>query len=101
MRAAQRGRPSILEDIVASILTSFCVNFKRQYRLGYYAYDFFIPSYNMIIEVNGEYWHKNTQAQDSAKATYAHNNGLMVKCVWENEFSKLGKVNDEANAETP
>jgi very-short-patch-repair endonuclease len=94
MRAAQRSKPSILEDIVASVLSGYGVSFVRQYSLGYYIYDFLIPSHNLIIEVNGEYWHKDTGSVDSAKASYAGNNGHIVKCIWENEFSELGKVDN-------
>ena len=94
MRAAQRGKPSILEDIVASVLSGYGVSFVRQYNFGYYVYDFLVPSHNLIIEVNGEYWHKDTGPADSAKASYASNNGYIVKCIWENEFSELGKVDN-------
>jgi len=92
MRSDQRTKTSILESIFKSLLEEYNINYEAQYNLGYYKFDFFLVDYNILVELNGEYWHKETNAFDSAKATYANKLNYIVKTIWENEFSEIGKV---------
>ena len=97
IRQQQDGKISIPEKIVESILREKKIEFIQQYKLGYYTFDFYIPSKKILIEVQGEYWHKETQNKDSAKAEYASNQGYQVKHIWENEFSEFKKVDEIIN----
>lgn len=75
-------------------------------------YDFYIPSLNLILEFNGDYWHANPEihlpgtlltfvhggakpveaiwARDAARKLAAETHGYRFECIWEREFKKLG-----------
>lgn len=90
IRHNQLHNISIPEQIVNSILSELRIEYTHQFELGHYIYDFKVGQ--LLIEVQGEYWHKDTIAKDSAKATYAANNGYEVLHIWENEFNEESKV---------
>lgn len=92
IRTKQSDQPSILELVIKQVLDEMDINYISQYRLGYYLYDFFLTDYNILLEVQGEYWHHNTTVKDSAKATYASNQGYVIKHIWEHEFGQHGKI---------
>lgn len=71
-----------------------------------YFYDFYIPSLNMIIEINGDYWHANPSKyqptykfrgqtalekweKDKNKNNKAIEMGYNIICIWESEIKKL------------
>lgn len=69
-------------------------------------YDFYLPEYKKIIEVNGDYWHGNpnkyknedlnlmqqqTQYNDGLKFINAINRNIEVYYIWENE-TKNGDI---------
>lgn len=39
-------------------------------------FDFYIPELNLLVEVDGEYWHRKRTKIDTAKANYARANGF-------------------------
>lgn len=93
MRAKQgESGTSILEKIVAKILDDLHVEYETQFTLGHYCFDF--KAGNHLIETQGEYWHKDSTAHDSAKATYAATLGYEIHHLWEHEFSSLKLVQD-------
>lgn len=60
------------ELAVEHILKSLRVNYQKQCPIGPYVFDFYIPDSNVLIEVQGEYWHSlpDSIRNDIAKATY-------------------------------
>ncbi|RJQ26408.1 hypothetical protein C4577_03590 [Candidatus Parcubacteria bacterium] len=78
-----------------------------------YFYDFYIPSLNLILEFNGDYWHANPNKyksgtlikfmnqdsvlvdevweRDSIKTKTALDNGFKIVVLWENEFMLNGE----------
>jgi len=48
-----------------------------------YELDIFIPSLNIAIEYNGEYWHKNTQKRDNLKNKLCNNQKILLITVWD------------------
>lgn len=92
IRENQNGITSTPEKVFAGLLRQYKIEFVQHYHIGYYEFDFYIKDYNLLIEIQGEYWHKNTVAKDSAKATYASKLGYVVKHIWEHEFSQMGKL---------
>lgn len=48
-----------IELIVKNWLTIKNIKFTQQYEVGKYFADFFLDDYNIIIEVQGDYWHGN------------------------------------------
>jgi hypothetical protein len=61
------------------------ISFKKQYRIyydkrQYRSYDFYIPSKNLLIETDGDYWHSNPS---------------IYKLDFLNESQLKNKTNDE------
>jgi very-short-patch-repair endonuclease len=53
---AFKGETSI-EETVREYLTVNHIRCLRQYQVGKYFADLYIPDHNLVIEVDGEYWH--------------------------------------------
>lgn len=66
-RASRGAGPSCLEKSIAKTLDSLHVPYESEYRIGRFLVDFAIPSLNLAIEADGEYWHKNRQDYDAAR----------------------------------
>jgi len=54
-----KGNPSKLEFTFADVLTGLGIEFTHQFHLDGFDYDFYIPAKNLLIEVDGDYWHGN------------------------------------------
>ena len=93
--------PTAPERYFTDILTEIGIEFETQKIVGGKIYDFFIPSKNMLIEVDGDYWHakdkelkemslmqKKTFYNDNKKNAIAKNNGFEIERVWEEEIMK-------------
>lgn len=66
------GKDSSPERVTQNLLTSMGVEWIRQYRIGHYLFDLFVPSHHLLIECQGEYWHSLNKAKkmDAAKNTF-------------------------------
>ncbi|MDA8188060.1 MAG: hypothetical protein M0T85_07970 [Dehalococcoidales bacterium] len=53
----RKEHPSSLEVIVANWLDDLGCEYQREIRLHSWYADFYLPKYNLIIEVNGHAWH--------------------------------------------
>lgn len=64
-----------IESVTARILNSLGLDIEDEYKIGPYNFDFFIPSSNLLIEVQGEYWHSlpKHMKNDRSKATFIQN----------------------------
>lgn len=62
-----------LEIAVENRLKILSLRYECQFPVGMYLWDYFLPDYNLLVEVNGEYWHSLPQnaAKDKSKQTYA------------------------------
>jgi G:T-mismatch repair DNA endonuclease (very short patch repair protein) len=65
------------ERIIREALEEMNINFESQYELDrYYFIDFYLPEWNLAIEVNGDYWHGNPEKYDE------HNlNDIQIKNI--------------------
>lgn len=89
--------------IVDDILDSLKVKYQREYNIKYYSVDNYLIDYNLMIEVQGDYFHVNplkyddlsqindTQYQrigkDKAKHSYIKNQyGIEVLYLWERDI---------------
>src|SRR5690606_13253733 len=54
--ALYSGKDSIIERVTQQILDQLNIKFERQKILGPYSFDLFVPSHNLLIECQGEYW---------------------------------------------
>lgn len=81
------------------ILKELSINFESQKILGTKIYDYYIPENNMIIEIQGDYWHGNpmffenlnkiqirNKKNDEFKKIQAIGMGYKYDEVWENEL---------------
>jgi hypothetical protein len=71
-----KGNPSKLEYIFADILTSIGVVFIHQYHVDGFDYDFYIPDKNLLIEIDGDYWHGNPTIYTELNNIQKKNKGL-------------------------
>lgn len=108
---------------VNSLLDEMSIEYEREKNLVYYSVDNYLKKYNLIIEIQGDYWHcspikyvdkiSEMQAEvirsDKAKHTYIKRTyDIDVLYLWENDITKnielcrnLIKLYVENNGELP
>lgn len=94
---------SKLEGHVAEKLTEMGITFTQQLKLQYenekgqtrnFYYDFFIQDFNLIIEVNGDYWHCNPKKYAETDTVYFFKHECLVKDIWERDKRKRKVAED-------
>ena len=92
------GTKSKPEELVESILKDLNIEHKYQYNLGDYNFDFFLPKHNVLIEVQGDYYHNQKEQiiRDRQKSTFINNNfpNLRLKYIWEHETKCKDRIID-------
>ena len=71
------GHYTSIEKVVKQSLDKLNIPFSHNLRLGRYFADFVIFN-NVVIECDGEYWHRNSKEKDDIKDSYLHNKGFMT-----------------------
>lgn len=106
-RKPNRTMVSKPERDIARMLSDIGLEIKMGIRVRNNLYDIFIPTKNLIIKFNGDYWHMNpskyssdsynkacgmTAAEiwerDNVKINNAKENGYQVHCIWEDDYEK-------------
>jgi very-short-patch-repair endonuclease len=95
-----KGNPSKLEFTFADILTGIGIEFVHQFNVEGFDYDFYIPSKNMLIEVDGDYWHSNpikftvlnnmqkkNKGLDKLKNIHAERHNYTLQRFWEHDIN--------------
>lgn len=87
--------------IMCELLTSMNINFEEEKTIGPYSFDIFLQSFNILIEVDGDYFHSNpkiyplgpkTKTQkinkyrDIKKDKFCKENGLTLLRFWESDI---------------
>jgi len=87
-RTRQKTR---IEYTVEMLLTAIGISFEREHRIGTFLADFFIPSKNLIIECDGEYWHSRPGAKerDARRDTWMIERGYKVLRFSEQQINQL------------
>lgn len=98
IKCALKNTKSGLETIIESIFKSYNIVFEKQYKINKFHYDFFIPSKNLLIECQGDFWHGNlkifqslslkqikTHEKDERKRICALNHNHKILYIWEND----------------
>lgn len=106
----KRSLSSSLEIRFQKILNNFGIGYITQFKLNRYYYDVKINNSNIIIEINGDYWHANPnfyekndiismlggvktaeyiQNKDSKKKEFANSLGYNVIYIQEEEMKKI------------
>ncbi len=84
------GKMSSPEEQVKNILDSLEIGYTYNKALGPYNFDFYIDSYDLFIEVQGEYWHTlpNNERRDRSKYTYLRSSSPDSKIIyiWDYDF---------------
>lgn len=89
--------------LINSLLDNMYVKYENEKNFKYYAMDNYLPEYNLIIEVMGDYWHcsplkytpdsmndvhKKRIKQDKAKRTYTKKYyGIDILYLWEHDIN--------------
>jgi len=81
------------------MLNELGVEFRTQEIVGGKIFDFYIPSENLLVEIDGDYWHGNpsvykrpnkmqntNRKNDRRKTLIAENEGYKISRVWESDL---------------
>jgi very-short-patch-repair endonuclease len=85
------GKRTSIEIKMADELAKRGIEYTEQYNLGdKFLLDFFLPEYKIVIECDGDYWHripKNVR-RDKAKNAYIKACGYSLYRFWESEINE-------------
>lgn len=80
-----------IELKISELLIALGIEYEEQ-KLMYdkFVVDFYIPSKNLIIECNGNYWHNrpNQKKKDRARINYLTKCGHKIIVLWEHEINE-------------
>lgn len=82
-------KPTKIELLLYSALDKMNAKYEKQYIVGgEFIVDAFVPSHNLIIEADGEYWHSLPRAirNDWKKDTRLSNEGYKILRIKERDF---------------
>jgi len=87
------------ERLFEDILKDFKIEYKQQEIVGGKIYDFYIPSKNLLVETDGDYYHakdveikdmnsmqKKSFLNDKKKDSIAKSSGYQLERVWESDL---------------
>jgi very-short-patch-repair endonuclease len=76
------------EKVVRHFLDSVGANYIQEYKIGRFWADFYLPDYNAVIEVDGDYWHSlpSVKEKDTRKDKFLKLNGIIVIHIKECEL---------------
>jgi very-short-patch-repair endonuclease len=90
LNQSDRNRRTSIEIKMAEELTSRGIEYIEQYNLGNkFALDFFLPEYGIVVECDGDYWHRlpKNVARDKSKNAYVKACGFSMYRFWESEIN--------------
>lgn len=68
---------SKIEELLVGIFEKFGVTFEREYKIGPYYADIFIPQGKIVVECDGEEWHQDKE-RDRRRDEYMQKRGFKV-----------------------
>lgn len=99
------GTSKLEEDFAREFLDKLCVEYVYQFEakdIGRF-FDFYLPNSNLIIEIDGDYWHgnpemynedelrphqKRAQRIDEYKTKWALTHSIPILRIWEHDIRK-------------
>ena len=101
LRTRQINKKSKLEQKFEDLLTELNIQFINQHPLNGYLYDFYIPKHNILIEVDGDWFHCNpdvhpeaiheiqkfVKENDERKNIIAKENNIPLLRFWEKDIN--------------
>ena len=103
IRTKETVGSSKLEKEFALFLKRIGIDFETQYQVGYKFYDFKVKGKNILIELDGDFYHGNPEIftegpinkiqidarkNDLFKDKLAKGNGFKLIRIWENDYKK-------------
>jgi len=95
-----RSRETVPEKQMEKMFRDADVAYVKQFRIFKYSVDFYLPEHNIVVEVNGCWWHrcKRCGFKDDARARFRdgrrwrsiRSRGFELVVVWEHELEGLG-----------
>lgn len=85
-----KGMRTSIEVKMADELTRRGIKYEEQRSLSdKFLLDFFLPEFNIIIECDGDYWHRlpKNMARDKSKNAYIKACGISLYRFWESEIN--------------
>ena len=82
-----------LEATVRHKLYDLKIKHKQEIKIGRYSVDFLLPKYNIVVEVDGKYWHRNKE-RDERKNSYLQKHGFIVIRIPEIDVHNDTRLND-------
>lgn len=79
---------SSIELRISNLLNTFNIEYISTYFLTNKSYDLYIKEYNLLIEVNGDFWHANPDYYKSDDLMKFPNNEKLAFEVWEKDKNK-------------
>jgi len=94
------------ELAVKDILNKYGIKFKHQKKVSNRLFDFYLPDYNLLIEVDGIFWHsknikdedikgenlKKIRINDKYKTALAIEKGFKLVRVWQDEIDEFEEI---------
>lgn len=80
---------------VMALLDTLGFTYKPEKSIGPWNFDLFVPAKNLLIEVQGDYWHSRSDQiwRDKAKASYIANfKEYTLRYIWEHECLAEGSA---------
>lgn len=80
---AYNQKPTHPERVLYHTLETMGIRYDPQFWVGRYRADAYLPDYNIVIEVDGEYWHSSSKqrAKDARKDKFYKSKGFVVARV--------------------
>jgi len=82
-------QPSKLQRKLIPIFNLLNIEWKEEHLIKFWHFDYFLPNNNILIEVQGNYWHTKPEviARDKRKRSFVNSNtNYMLIEIWEDEF---------------
>jgi len=83
------GGPSKLEKRVGKILVEMGIKFEPQFELKSKLYDYHIKDTNILIEVNGDFWHANPRKYKATDVLPFPKKEVIAESLWKKDEKKL------------
>ncbi len=105
-----RGKTTSIERMVIKCFENNSIQFNFQYKFktsnSFIISDFYLPSLNLVLEVNGDYWHANPKLykdkltsqqiksvrRDSLKYQFYKDNKIKHLVLWESDLNNIGAL---------
>ena len=87
--ARKGATPTTLEMLGYQLLESMEFVFYRQYRIGKFVVDAFIPTLNLVVQFDGDYWHDKPEAhiRDTNHNSFMDSQGIRFIRVRQSELT--------------